>query len=142
MNRSEFLKRLGVIAVAIPLAPKIAAGAAELIKEETTFLDLQDTPPDVYPYSGKPFGPLEKPDGFDKMRDIYGHYEQPWIHDTKPWPLRMWDCILKPDNKTYVVTEVHYGKAILTPYDARDKVIIAHKGDVMIRIPNAISWNT
>ena len=62
MKRSEFLKRLGLGIVAIPLAPKIAAEVAESLPTEEIlpgkivhldggidFLDLNDTPKEYYP---------------------------------------------------------------------------------------------
>lgn len=125
MKRSEFLKRLGMVAVAIPLAPKVAAEVAELIKEETTFLDTPDTP-EVY---------FKETIGFEGSEQ-FSHYEEPWIHDSKPWPLWDGDIILRPNEKVYVVTNVWYGAAVLTPYDARDEFVIVHKGDEMLRIPN------
>ena len=135
MNRADFLKRLGLGVVAIPLVPKLigALPAAEEVvkpKIKTTWVEGADH---VYDYT-------MKPEIHDEMLDKYGHYEQPWIHDSNPWPLQQWDLILTPNEKTYVVTEVRYGSAVLTPHVAGEEVIIAHKGDEMIRIPNCITY--
>jgi hypothetical protein len=136
MNRSDFLKRLGLVAVAIPLAPKIATEAAELLdmgKEEGfEYPDFDEVHRRWGNRSAQEFIEVFQETG----NLMYSHYEQPWIGDANPWPLQEFDAIITPDNKTYVVTEVRYGSAVLTPENKRDKIIIAHKGDEMIRFSN------
>jgi len=146
MKRSEFLKRLGLGVVAIPLVPKVITEVAEVVqtaveKGESKEYHLKHCK-ELY----KRYGDKGLEDVMEIYRDtgnlVYSHYEEPFIHNTKPWPLMMWDIILLPGDKTYVVTEVRYGSAVLTPHDGRDKIIIVHKGDEMIRIPNAANFNT
>lgn len=134
MKRSEFLKRLGLGIAAIPLAPQFIAATKDSF-DGAKAKTLLDDEAGVFPRYVDP-QPQEIIDIYHETGDLlYSHYEEPWIHDAKPWPLMMWDTILLPNDKTYVVTEVRYGSAVLTPYSSKDKDLIVHKGDEMIRIP-------
>ena len=134
MKRSEFLKKLGLGVVAIPLVPKVAAEAIKVVREI-------DDEAGNWPDGVEPNWSWEK-------KDVeYSHYEEPRVHDMYPWPLRINDAIIIPGDeeayeKVYLVTAVDPMNdiATLTPFDSRDGgVIYAKQGDKMIRFSNAFS---
>lgn len=136
MKRSEFLKRLGLGIVAIPLVPKITTEAGELLdmgKEEGfEYPPMRDTIREDLTAA------MEKPGIHDEMVEKFSHYEEPRLHDGQPWPLRVNDTILLLDDKIYLVTAVMAGIATLTPFDGDNDVVYARKGDEMIRFSNNI----
>ena len=124
MKRSEFLKRLGLGVVAIPLAPTIAR---ELMNDEAGVMS-----DGVEPL----WNPKDPEYSLEQCRRVYSHFEEDRVHDTQPWPLRMNDVILLPNERTYVVTAERHGVVTLTPFEADQEVIYAKRGDEMIRFSN------
>jgi hypothetical protein len=118
MKRSEFLKRLGIGMIAIPMGPKILAEIKEMkLPQVEEKLPL----PDDYVEIGKP-------DIHDEMLRKFGHHEEPWIHDYG-WPYRMNDIVLTVDEKQYLVTQVWEDRVVCTPLIDGPEITLTKDGD-------------
>jgi len=126
MKRSEFLKRLGLGIAAIPLAPQIIAATKEVFdgeKVNTLLSDEAGNWPDPEP---------KDPEwGIKHAKELYAHYEEPWIHEG--WPLRVNDLIcVNNSDKQYLVTAMDADTATCTPLEEGPVVYIT-RDDTVIR---------